>query len=237
MREDAVVCNDITIHYRYCHSRRGTLGITIRPDKSVTVRAPLRTSLHTIRDFVAGRAVWITKVWEKFDGQIPLLEQSYANGAAFLFQGAEYRLILEHGSRELVHLGSGLLVVTVPGESSPEFPRRVVDAWYLERAKKVFMERMLECWRLMPPGTALPPLVIRSMKSRWGSYSYRTRRITLNLNLIKLPQKCLDYVIIHELCHITVRHHGPGFWRLVGQYFPDYAEARRRLKGGGLSLQ
>jgi predicted metal-dependent hydrolase len=79
-------------------------------------------------------------------------------------------------------------------------------------------------------GFHLPTITIRPMKTRWGSYSYRTGRITLNLNLIRTPQACLDYVIIHELCHIKVRHHGPDFWKLVSRYVPDYIEIRNQLK-------
>jgi hypothetical protein len=79
-------------------------------------------------------------------------------------------------------------------------------------------------------GIPLPPITIRPMKTRWGSYSYRTRRITLNLNLVKTPPACLDYVIVHELCHIKVRHHGPDFWRLVSRYLPDYLSERGQLK-------
>ncbi len=77
----------------------------------------------------------------------------------------------------------------------------------------------------------LPPITVRSMTTRWGSYSYRTKRISLNLNLIKAPVACLDYVIIHELCHIKVRHHGADFWRMVEKYVPDYFVVRKQLRG------
>jgi len=229
--EDTVVCNGIAIPYRYCHSRRRTMGMTVRPDKSVNVRVPLRTSLHAIREFVAGRAAWITRVWAEFDGHAPPLPQSYANGSTFLFQGAEYRLSLEQGPLDAVHLRGGSLVVTTRDDASLSRLAELVDNWYRERAAEVFRERLSACHlRMQPEGIALPPIVIRPMKSRWGSYSYRTRRINLNLNLIKLPQACLDYVIVHELCHVTVRHHGPGFWRLVGRHVPNYAEVRRQLR-------
>ncbi|HEX9024499.1 MAG TPA: M48 family metallopeptidase, partial [Geobacteraceae bacterium] len=102
---------------------------------------------------------------------------------------------------------------------------------YRERAGELFRERLAACHRRMfPEGTPLPPLTIRPMTSRWGSYSYCTRRVTLNLALIRLPPACLDYVIVHELCHITVRHHGPAFWRLVERHFPDCAAVRRQLR-------
>jgi predicted metal-dependent hydrolase len=76
----------------------------------------------------------------------------------------------------------------------------------------------------------LPPITIRTMKTRWGSYSYHTQQISLNQNLIKAPQICLDYVIIHELCHIKIRHHGADFWKMVSRYVPDYLKIRRLLK-------
>jgi predicted metal-dependent hydrolase len=231
LHEDSVISNGIVIPYRYCHSRRRTLGITVRPDKSVSVRVPLRTPLHEIRAFVAGRAAWIAKVWAEFDRRSPVQLQSYADGATFLFQGSEYRLVLETGPLEAVRLQGKSLVVTTTDQTSPARLPGVVDAWYLERAREIFGVRLIACHRRMQPeGIPLPPVTIRPMKSRWGSYSYRTRRISLNLNLIKLPQECLDYVIIHELCHINVRHHGPGFWRLVGRYVLDHVEIRRKLR-------
>ena len=238
MREDAVVCNGVTIPFRYCHSRRRTLGLTVRPDKSVSVRVPLRTPLHAIREFVTRQAAWITKTWERLDRHIRPPAQSYANGAPFPFLGAKYPLALEKGPLEAVHLRGGCLVVCTPEEPSPPLLAALVDAWYRRRAAELFKERLAACHRRMfPEGTALPPITIRPMTSRWGSYSYRTRRVTLNLNLIKFPLACLDYVICHELCHVTVRHHGPAFWRLVGRYFPEYAEARLRLRASAPTLQ
>ena len=78
-------------------------------------------------------------------------------------------------------------------------------------------------------GIPLPKFRIRQMKSRWGSCS-PTGWITLNLLLIKTPQECIDYVIVHELCHLKVRGHGPRFWSLVEKFMADYKERRKELK-------
>lgn len=231
MREDTVVSDGVPITYRYCHSRRRTLGMTVRPDRSVTVRVPLRTPLHEIREFVAARASWVQRVWERFERRSPAQPQRYEEGATFLYRGEARALTLRHGAPESVRLSDSSLVVTLPEGSSPRRLPELVDAWYRERAAEVFAERLAACHRRMfAEGVPLTPVTIRPMKSRWGSYSYRTRRVTLNLNLIKLPPACLDYVIVHELCHVTARHHGPGFWRLVGRYVPDYAAIRRQLR-------
>lgn len=222
----------MAIPFQYCHSRRKTLGMTVRPDKSVVVRVPLRTSLEDIRDFVSRRATWIAKVWREFDKKPPAPSQNYDSGATFLFQGRGYGLTLELGAAESVVLRGDLLVVAAPDELDALNIRRLINTWYCNQALNIFREREIECHRRMgAEGLSLPPIVIRPMKSRWGSYSYRTGRITLNLNLIKASPACLDYVIIHEICHMKLRHHGPGFWRFVERYVPNHAELRRQLNG------
>lgn len=232
LRRDSIECNGMAIPFQYCHSRRRTLGMTVRPDKSVIVRAPLYVSLGDIRDFVSRRAVWIAKVWREFDKRPPALSQSYDSGATFWFRGRGYGLALERDAAESVALRGSSLVVAAPDELDALGIRRLIDTWYRDQALNIFRERAIECHRRMrAEGFSLPPMAIRPMKSRWGSYSYRTGRMTLNLNLIKALPACLDYVIIHELCHIRVRHHGPGFWRFVERYVPDHAEVRKQLNG------
>ena len=231
LRQDTIEHEGVAITYLYCHSRRRTLGMTVRPDKSVTVRVPLRTPLADIRMFVSNRAGWILKVREKFDLQITRSPQGYAEGAIFFYLGEEYRLKLEVGKSKAVSLTADCLIITSPEGLDEEQVRKLIDSWYRKQALEIFMSRALECQqRLKAEGIPLPPIVIRPMKTRWGSYSYRTRRINLNLNLIKAPLACLDYVIIHELCHVNVRHHGPGFWKLVERYVPDYLDLRKRLR-------
>jgi len=227
---DSIESDGTVIPFLYAHSRRRTLGMTVGPDKSVIVRVPLRVPLGEIRDFVSRRAAWIVRVWREFDSRPPTPSQSYDSGASFLFQGKRYGLTLERGAAESVSLRGDELVVTTPGEPHVSGIRRLIDVWYRNQALHIFREREIECHRRMgEKGMSLPAIVIRSMKSRWGSYSYRTGRISLNLHLIKAPPACLDYVIIHELCHIRVRHHGPGFWKLVERYVPDHGELRRQL--------
>ncbi|QEM70013.1 M48 family metallopeptidase [Geobacter sp. FeAm09] len=230
LRPDAIECRGMVIPFRYCHARRRTLGMTVRPDKSVIVRAPLRASLGEIRDFVSRRAAWIAKVWREFDAMPPKPPRTYESGTVFRFLGREYGLTPERGATESAGLRGDALVVAAPDEPDPRTARRLVDAWYRDQAAVIFRERAILCHRrLAAEGIPLPAIVIRPMKSRWGSYSYRTGRMTLNLHLIEAPPACLDYVIIHELCHIRERHHGPGFWRLVERYVPDHAALRRLL--------
>jgi predicted metal-dependent hydrolase len=232
LKYDSVACSGVTIAYNWCRSRRKTLGITIRPDRSVAVRVPLRTPISEVRRFVLGRAEWVVKVWKKQGGQSIKPLQEYSRGAVFMYLGAAYRLEFTTGPESPLILHDGLLIMPVSELPTEETVRTRIDSWYRSQAAKLVKERSEVCHRMMhDQGFTLPPVTIRSMKTRWGSYSYRTRRITLNLNLIKAPLACLDYVIIHELCHIKLRHHGSEFWKLVGRYVPDYSTIRAQLRG------
>jgi predicted metal-dependent hydrolase len=231
LSRDTVEWNGVPISYSYCHSRRRTLGITVRPDKTVAVRVPLRTSVTEIRRFVTMKAAWVIKVWERQDARPVERQQSYQDGALFLLQGRKYELRLgecEHSSLELV---GDFLILSAPHPRSEQTIRRQIDVWYRKQAIETVQERFIHCHHLMQQERIpLPPVTIRSMKTRWGSYSYRTRRVSLNLHLIKAPTACLDYVIIHELCHIKLRHHGADFWALVERYVPDYRSIRIQLR-------
>jgi len=231
IRHESVEWAGVTIAYSWCHSRRKTLGITVRPDKSVSVRIPLRTPVKEMRTFVARRAEWVLKVWNRLDALPGRQLPCYDIGEIFMIQGEEYRLEFEAGERLSLQLRDRFLVLTAPEMPLEETVRKMIDNWYRKQALEIVKERLAECHRMMQPeGNPLPPISIRPMKTRWGSYSCRTGRINLNLNLVKATPACLDYVIVHELCHIKMRHHGPDFWRMVSRYLPDYMSARRQLK-------
>jgi predicted metal-dependent hydrolase len=226
-----VVHQGVAIPFRYCRSRRRSLGLTVRPDRSVWVRVPLRTPLDDIRAFVARKADWIGKVWQRLGSLPPRSGQDFREGAIIPYQGREYPLRVEQGGGEAVALRGGELVVRTSGGDDPDRLAGLIDAWYRGQAVELFSERLLVCHRRMvDEELPFPSLVIRGMKSRWGSYSRRTGRICLNLNLVKAPLPCLDYVIIHELCHMKEMNHGPRFWKLVSRYVPDHGELRRQLR-------
>lgn len=231
VRHETLEWGGVTIAYSWCHSRRRTLGITVRPDKRVAVRVPLGTPVREMRAFVTQRAEWVLKVWNRLDAAPGRQLPGYGLGSVFLYQGQEYCLEFETGQQRSLQLRGRFLVLTAPELPPEETVRGMIDKWYRRQALEIVEERSIACHRLLQAeGIPLPQIRIRPMKTRWGSYSYRTKRINLNLNLVRAPLACLDYVIIHELCHIKVRHHGTDFWRMVARYLPDYQAARRELK-------
>jgi len=228
-RTDTVAWETMMITYQYHRVRRRTLGVSVHPDLSVVVRVPVWTTREQIRQFVYEKAAWINKVRTRFERLPRQAPREYINDEIHQYLGQDYLLKVEQGERESVNYSGECLLVTLTGEPQSERVKRLLMAWYKDRAEIVFHER-LELWlqKTAGIGTPEPRITIRKMTSRWGSCSAHNR-ITLNLLLMTVPMECIDYVVLHELCHFKVRRHGPRFWGLMERLMPDYKERRKTL--------
>ncbi len=105
-----------------------------------------------------------------------------------------------------------------------------IDNWYKKEALRIFQEELDKMYRKFIYHIPYPSLTIRKMKTRWGVCNVKTKRITLNLELIKKDKVYLDYVIVHELSHLLYANHSKDFWKCVENNFPDYKKIRKELK-------
>jgi predicted metal-dependent hydrolase len=226
----SLVYGDETIRYevQFLASRR-TLGIEVHPDSRVLVRAPLNCSEDVIAERVLKRAGWISRqlvAFERYRPRTPV--RHYVNGESHLYLGRHYRLKVRQGECNLVKLARGQLVVTAHGSRGPAQIKTLLHRWYLDRAHAVFGE-VLETSLRRFKDVGRPRLIVRSMKSRWGSLS-RAGTMTLNLNLVRAPRACIEYVITHELCHTQYRDHDARFFKLLGRLMPDWQQRKERLE-------
>ncbi len=100
-----------------------------------------------------------------------------------------------------------------------------------DQCRVLFLEALAHQLPLVAPyGVKMPQLKLREMKSRWGSCAWQKGHITLNTRLFYAPRECLDYVVLHELCHFVHPDHGPGFHALMLALMPDYKARKRRLE-------
>lgn len=233
MREvfsDVVHWGSTRIPFRYSYTKRKTLAISVHPDLSVTVKAPEEISLEAIREKIRKRAPWIRRMWREFELYLPKQpSRRYINGETHRYLGRQYRLKVVQGEIETVKCLRGYLFVTTKEEPKSTQIECLLDRWYRDHAKQIFAERLRICVKKIVGKEATPPtLIIRKMTTRWGSCS-KSSCLILNLELIKAPKDCIDYVIVHELCHLQERHHGPRFWRLLKRIVPDYKDVRNHL--------
>lgn len=219
-----------TIRYevRFLASRQ-TLAIEVHPDSRVLVRAPVDCPEALIAERVQKRAAWISRQLAEFERYRPRTPaRQYINGESHLYLGRQYRLKLAEGDSASVKLTRGQLLVTLPVEPEPERVKTLLHRWYLDRARAVFTE-VLDASLLHFKGVASPRLIVRAMQSRWGSLS-RAGTMTLNVNLVRAPRSCIEYVVTHELCHTRHRDHDARFFKLLGQVMPDWEQRKQRLE-------
>lgn len=231
VEQGAITYGQQTVAYTIKRSARKTLAIAVHPDGSVQVTAPRTASKAAIAERVRKRARWIGKQQRYFLQFQPRPElPHYVAGESHLYLGRRYQLKLRQAKREDVKLQRGTLLVTLPDRANSERVRDLLACWYMEKAKHIFAERLGKHWaRFETDGSAPPRLQIRVMKTRWGSLS-KSGLMTLNLTLVRAPKDCIDYVIVHELCHLKHHHHGPAFYRLLNRLLPDWETRKQRLE-------
>ena len=105
-----------------------------------------------------------------------------------------------------------------------------INKWYRKEAGNIFKKELDSIYQIYPHKIPYPSLMIRNMKTRWGVCNTKLKKITLNLSLIKMDTKYLDYVIVHELSHLIEANHSKAFWALVEECMPDYKKIRKELK-------
>jgi predicted metal-dependent hydrolase len=219
------------IAYEIAYStRRRTLAIEVHPDLRVSVIAPVGADPAAIREKVHKRAAWISKQQHAFELYLPQQPpRRYVNGETHRYLGRQYRLRAEQGETDSVKCLRGRFLVSSRAEPTPSLVRRRLERWYRQRADVVFRERLDVCHaRAARFGIPLPALKVKRLHKRWGSCGPGTQ-ITLNLELIQAPKDCIDYVVMHELCHLKEAHHGPRFWALLGKLMPDYEQRQTEL--------
>lgn len=220
-----------TIDYELVYAKRKTLAIHVYPDCSVVVKAPKGVQLPQVETSILKRAGWILRQQRKFE-QYPVrhtLPRQYVSGEAYRYLGRQYRLKVIETEIEQVRLSRGFITVSVRNSADKMKIAHLLEKWFRSHAHRVFNERLAACFpRVESLGISYPELAIREMKSRWGSCS-GNGKVTLNLKLIYVPKDLIDYVVIHELCHLKELNHSPAFYALLDRILPDWRERRDRL--------
>ena len=158
-------------------------------------------------------------------------QRRFVGGESHLYLGRKYRLKIRRSETEGVLLTHGFFHITV-ADTGPQRVASLLTAWYRRRSEICFAQIFEDCWRrhrFQKRGAEKPILKIRTMKTRWGSLS-KKGAMTLNLELIKTPRECIEYVIVHELCHLLHLNHGKAFYGLLESILPDWKRRKQKLE-------
>lgn len=206
------------------------IGIHVEPDGRVLVDAPEHATDAQILTAVAKKARWISGHLRAIHKRLSqLLPREYVSGESLLYLGRRYMLkvLFDKASRGTARMRGRTIEVTVP-RRDPAAVRAALDAWYLVRAKEVLSSRLDAVAAPLRWVRQCPPVRFQAMRVQWGSCS-PAGRLTLNPHLVKAPRECIDYVLLHELCHLRHHNHGVGFYRTLALHMPHWRELKSML--------
>ena len=212
------------IPYALHRTARENLRVVVNPDLSVVVYAPANAEAGKIEDTVSKKGRWIAKTLDKVETYHPLpAPKQYISGETFLYLGRQYRLKVVNGDLGTAKLLGRYLWVSVANRQDREEVRKRAEQWYRDHAKAAFDRYLAQCYDVASRhGVPEPTLCVRRMRRRWGSCAGSGGRITLNVGLVQVPVHCIEYVIMHEMCHLRHHNHSPSFYRLLTRCLPDW---------------
>lgn len=220
------------IDYNIRRSERTTIEISVYPDCRVEVVAPQDATDAVINSKVKKRLKWISRQQRGFESFFPKASpRQYVSGESWLYQGRQYRLkVISTDGDSKVALRRPVLAVETPDRDDKNAIKIALESWYRIRAKERFSVRYEECSNITKAfGIDTPEMRVQKMEKRWGSFS-PSGRILLNPELVKAPTYCIDYVILHELCHAKYRKHDANFYKLLNRIVPDWLRLKSKLE-------
>lgn len=216
----------ITFELRY--AKRKSLGITVTPELNVLVSAPEDASLEKVKEKVRHRAPWIIKQQGYFLSFHPKTPpRKFINGESHLYLGRNYQLRITLGKTSQVRYKGRFIEIVTKDKSKA---KSLLKRWYRVKAKEKFAEiaepliQRFKKYKVEPTG-----LYLQEMTTRWGSCTPKGK-IILNPELIKAPKACIEYVIIHELCHLVHPNHTQKFFDLQTKEMKDWEKWKGKLE-------
>ena len=220
------------IEYQLTYTGRETLAIHVLPDTQILVEAPLGSDFAEIEKRIRKRAAWILRQqrdFRRFSFDIP--PRQYVSGETHRYLGKQYQLKIfqSEGAKEYVKMDREHILVCVKEKNDTARVKKLLINWYRRQALKIYSER-LETWfpRFERYNIKQPRIFVREMRSRWGSCT-AAGKMTLNLKLVMVPKQFIDYIIVHELCHLVEHNHSQAFYALMSRIMPGWEEHREKL--------
>ena len=219
------------IEFQLSRRPRKTLAITVHPDLRVEVVAPLDADEEAVVKRVQARARWILRQRRQFLSWMPKpTPRRYQSGETHRYLGRQYRLRIVSSKTPGIALKAGFIEIRQPDPKDIVATRNQLDQWFRQQAERRFRRDLTKALkRLTVYQLPHPTLRLLRMPKRWGSCTAKGE-ILLNPELIKTPGLCVEYVILHELCHLKHPNHSAAFFRMLDAVLPDWEERKQRLE-------
>lgn len=222
------------IEFNVVYKKRKTILIEVEAPKAITVVAPQGTSNEEILKIVSSKSKWIIKkLFEIREMEHRRRERQYVNGESFIYMGRNYSLqiVLDENIKfPEAKLYRGKFYIHT-NKIDGDIIRKSLENWYRDKAKEKIIERI----QYYQPNFDCKPkkVVIKDQQKRWGSCN-KNHELRFNWRSIMAPSPILDYIVVHEMCHMVYMNHLKEFWNLLKSILPDYEERKNFLRNNGI---
>jgi predicted metal-dependent hydrolase len=204
----------------------------IPPEGKVQITAPISVTEDAMRIFVVAHMNWIKKQQKKILHQPQKIQPKYTTGENCYLWGQNYYLeVVCTDKKEEVSICDQKIILSVHQGSTKEQREGIMDKWYRNILKEAIPSVLAKCEHIT--GVKADEWRIKNMRTRWGTCNVQARRIWLNLQLVKKPPECLEYVVTHELVHLLERSHNGVFWGYMDAFYPGWPVVRDKLNQFG----
>jgi predicted metal-dependent hydrolase len=204
--------------------------IKVLPDCRIIVQAPIDATDDDVMQAVKKRSRWVYSKLSTFKEQLTHVRpRQYISGESHYYLGRQHMLKIEvtPECKPQVKLFRGRLKITMQKFEQSKV-KGLLKEWYKIRAKDIFQRRLMAVMDKTQWVKGIPPIRVFTMETQWGSCS-PNGRLTLNPYLVKAPRECIDYVILHELCHLVEHNHSEQFYRLMNRVMPEWQVHKLKL--------
>ena len=225
MTENFAYYGRAKINYKIKRSDRRTLGITVNPTGEILISVSHDVSEDEVKDMVIKKGSWIIDQLKFFSNRpIPEKKRQALSGESFYYLGKQYRLKVLKSDYENIKINNDRILLETPFPEDKKNKLLLLKKWYYQEAKKIFTDQFHKSLDLFDNPRV--NMRIKKLDKSWGKYHPISKQVILNIELIVAPLDCIDYVIIHELCHTVILNHDRKFKNLISTKIPHWKKLK-----------
>jgi len=203
------------------------ITLKVKPNCEVILTAPYFTKDEYLESFIKKKEDWIKRQLEFFRSKT-VVQREYVSGEDFYYLGRRFRLKVIENDTPSIKLDRNYCYLYIKDKNDFLKKQNLVQKWYAENAREVFFEIIEKYQKIVK--RRINKITVRKMKTRWGSCNSAKGYINLNLELIKKPKECIEYVIFHELAHLIYPNHSKDFYNYLSTYMLDWKRRKEKLE-------
>ncbi len=233
MEKESVDINGEKIIFFVQRKNIKNINLKVNLDKKVTISIPMKMEIEIAKEFVKKKAEWIKKQQNYYEAFAEEKENiTFENGETVYLLGKQYKMKIIPNTQNSIAVKGKYFEINIKEKyiENKKYIRKVYDKWLKEYAEQILNDLIIRYQSTLKKyNIRIPKLEIRQMKSRWGSCIPSNNKVIFNLNLIKTPMCCIEYVVLHELSHFKYQNHSKNFYNFITIFMPDWKERKKIL--------